>query len=630
MIISTINQILLAGTAITAISLLLYSLTFNLRVRVARAFALILVCLVIIYTAESLASVSTNDTQLTFWLQAQWLGISFIPAAYLHFSDAVLATTGKPSRGRRIAVSRLSYLISGMFLITLPFGYLVGQVAPDRLPAPHLQATWLTDLFMLYYIVVMLMAWYNFIRAWQRTATATSRRRLGYLLAGAGAPALGSIPFLLFSSALASRHMLTFWAISTLANILVGGLVIVMAYAVSYFGVPQPDRTIKGRLLKWILRGPVTASFTLALSTITRRIGEDYGAAYNAFVPIVMVATILVCEYGVTLFFPVLERWLLYGNDKDEIDILRTLEERLITRNDLRQFLEVILSAVCDHLQAQGAYVASLNPDGLELVVKIGRTFFDGNEAAKELRRNLIENGQVMEIFKWGDDVLVPLLDQDEDGNTTITGLLGISGAAEAELDEEQMHALNGYSERISLALNDRRLQENVFHAMGELSSRAEYIQNLRAAWRYDQSRVLEDEIPLAAADYSQWVKDALAHYWGGPKLTESPLLKLRIVQQLAEKYDGNTPNALRAILKDAIERTKPAGDRRFTGEWVLYNILEMKFLEGKKVREIALRLAMSEADLYRKQRVAIETVARTILEMEAQNGHSPELQKTL
>ena len=58
---------------------------------------------------------------------------------------------------------------------------------------------------------------------------------------------------------------------------------------------------------------------------------------------------------------------------------------------------------------------------------------------------------------------------------------------------------------------------------------------------------------------------------------------------------------------------------RRFTGEWILYNILELKFLEGKKVREVAIRLAMSEADLYRKQRVAIEAVANAILEMEQQ-----------
>ena len=34
-------------------------------------------------------------------------------------------------------------------------------------------------------------------------------------------------------------------------------------------------------------------------------------------------------------------------------------------------------------------------------------------------------------------------------------------------------------------------------------------------------------------------------------------------------------------------------------------------------MREVAGRLAMSEADLYRKQRVAVEAVARAILDME-------------
>jgi len=34
-------------------------------------------------------------------------------------------------------------------------------------------------------------------------------------------------------------------------------------------------------------------------------------------------------------------------------------------------------------------------------------------------------------------------------------------------------------------------------------------------------------------------------------------------------------------------------------------------------VRDVAARLAMSEADLYRKQRVAVESVAKAILEME-------------
>jgi len=42
-----------------------------------------------------------------------------------------------------------------------------------------------------------------------------------------------------------------------------------------------------------------------------------------------------------------------------------------------------------------------------------------------------------------------------------------------------------------------------------------------------------------------------------------------------------------------------------------------MKFLQGRKVRDVAMKLAMSEADLYRKQRVAIEAVAETIANME-------------
>jgi hypothetical protein len=49
----------------------------------------------------------------------------------------------------------------------------------------------------------------------------------------------------------------------------------------------------------------------------------------------------------------------------------------------------------------------------------------------------------------------------------------------------------------------------------------------------------------------------------------------------------------------------------------MLYNILEMKFLQGRKVRDIAMRLAMSEADLYRKQRVAIEAVTNAVTDME-------------
>ena len=99
--------------------------------------------------------------------------------------------------------------------------------------------------------------------------------------------------------------------------------------------------------------------------------------------------------------------------------------------------------------------------------------------------------------------------------------------------------------------------------------------------------------------------------------MTESPLIRLTIVQQVLQEHQDTPSNALRAILRQAIDQIRPEGERRFTGEWILYNILEMKFMEGHKVREIAMRLAMSEADLYRKQRVAVEAVANAIGDME-------------
>jgi hypothetical protein len=123
----------------------------------------------------------------------------------------------------------------------------------------------------------------------------------------------------------------------------------------------------------------------------------------------------------------------------------------------------------------------------------------------------------------------------------------------------------------------------------------------------------------LSSPDFSDWVRDALRDYWGGPKLTDSELLQLTIVwREMEESEDPNPVRALRSVLTRAIENLKPESQRSLTTtEWILYNILEMRFLQGRKVRDVALRLAMSESDLYRKQRIAIEEVARQIAEME-------------
>ncbi len=625
-IVIPLSQIVTAGVAITAFSLLLYSLAFNLRDRVARSFMIILLCLVIVFSTDSFASATATNSGIEFWLRLQWVGIIILPSAYLHFSDALLETTGKPSRGRRRWAIRFSYAISGLFLVGLFFSYLVGGLVIGQAPAPYLQPNRLTDLFIFYCGIVLAMAWYNFIRAYLRTTTPTSQRRLGYLLVGAVAPALGSFPFLLYSSSFASRHGYVFWTLSLISNLLVGWLVVVMAYSVAFFGVGWPDRVVKSRLLKWLLRGPFTAIVTLALATLVRRAGEAYGLTYNAFVPITMVASILLCEYLITMTFPIFERWLLFGNDKDNLSLLTNLETRLLTRNDLRQFLEMVLAAISDRFQAEGAYIGALNENGLEEVVATPKVAIQNNGIEQELLRVLDENGGIPSMFQMGKDYLIPLMDPSMDSEPTLLGVLGITGANLTDLDPEQIASLNLLSNRAALALRDRRLQEQVFRSINELSEKVLFIQQLRAAGRYNRDAIFAGDVPVSDDDFAQAVKDALTHYWGGPKLTQSPLLNLKVVQELVQKNEGNTSNALRAVLREAIERVRPEGDRRFTAEWVLYNILEMKFLEGKKVREIAMRLAMSEADLYRKQRIAIEAVANAILDMEANNDRSTEL----
>lgn len=213
----------------------------------------------------------------------------------------------------------------------------------------------------------------------------------------------------------------------------------------------------------------------------------------------------------------------------------------------------------------------------------------------------------------------------DRDETPPLLGLLGVARypAQPVEMDADQHDALWLLAERAALALEDRQLQQRVFRSLEDLQPQIELLQRLRAAGRYDsRASLLSDEVP-PEVDLANWVKDALSHYWGGPKLTNSPLMRLRVVRKLALENDGNLPNALRMLLREAVDHVKPEGERRFTTEWILYNILEMKFIEGRKVREVADRLAMSEADLYRKQRIAVENVARAIFEME------DELQRT-
>lgn len=613
---ATLNRVFEAGIAITALSLFLRALTFNLRDRVSRAFAVILACVMISFSGEAISGALSHPGALEFWLRVQWVGSLFLPAAYFHFSDALLETTGRPSRGRRRLLVRLAYLISTGFVLLLPTDLLLGPLVPNGEPVPHLTRTLLSWVFTAYYAVIVVLALSVIWRAWQRTVLSASRRRMTYLLAGALAVALGSYPFLILGSGAAARFPQLFFFTAAVANVFVFWALVAMAYATAFFGVPWPDRVVKSRLFRWLLRGPVTVFIVLALLPWVGEVSILLNIQATVVIPILVGLSILLISHLLTLTAPILERWVFFGAMEDDVQFLQGLPERILTDNDLHQFLEAVLASVCDHLQSKTAFIAALDAGRMQTIVEVGNhQALKSPKLSSELLKLAARNDGGPRLFSWGKFWLLPLTTSD---GGDLLGLLGVLHTRRKDPSEELRLALISLGQRAALALDDRRQQGRALRSLESLTPRVEEIQRLRAASRYDQREVLSKVADLPEyRDLVRWVKDALSHYWGGPRLTQSPLRGLQVAQQALQEHNGNPAHAVRSILGKAIEQHKPAGPPRLTGEWLLYNLLEMKFLQGRKVRDVAMRLAMSEADLYRKQRVAIESVAHSLLEME-------------
>jgi hypothetical protein len=615
-----LNEITNAGTTITAFALLLYALTFNLRERVARSLALLLACVTIVHFTDVLAGTAPDDFEVAIWLRFQWIGISFLPAAYLQFTDALLAATGRPSRGRRFLAIRLGYALGAVLLVAVVFGTtIVGGVARAD-GVPYLTAGPWFPAFVVFMAGALAAAASNLVRAYRRCLTRTSRRRMRYLMIGAIGPILTAYPVLTSGGGFLLAWPSVFWGALVLINLAVGVQLVMMSYAVAYFGVSIPDRVVKSRLFQWILRGPFVASTTLAVTVVVNRFSTLVGLQQSRLVPFAMVLTLLSLQYVITLLRPTIERWFFYGEDRRDIAHLHLLEERLLTSGDLRQFLESILNAACDVARTRSAFIAALTQGHLELEVAVGPD--DPLRDRQELPPVLVDSRRreleaLGAVFLWDAYWLFPLRSAATD---EMIGLMGVWGRSpEPDVTSDEAIALADLVDRAAIALSERLLQREVFAAVDRLVPQAEAIQRMRAAARYavpDAFSGGADSLQ-AEGDLTVLVREALSHYWGGPRLTRSPLLRLSVVRQAMEDNEGNPVNALRSVLQEAVESVRPSGERRFTGEWMLYNILEMKFLQGRKVRDVALRLAMSEADLYRKQRVAIEAVAEAIAEKE-------------
>ena len=185
---------------------------------------------------------------------------------------------------------------------------------------------------------------------------------------------------------------------------------------------------------------------------------------------------------------------------------------------------------------------------------------------------------------------------------------------------------IDALAHQIELALATAEMQQRIFDTLRDLGPEMQSLQQLGTRLE----KATPASLPSLEADLSlqpqfwQLVKDALTHYWGGPKLSDSPLLGLRTVQRFLNAQGGSQTRALQAVLRQAINNLRPDDQLDPSAqEWLLYNLLELRFLQGKRNRDVAHRLAMSESDFYRKQRIAIEEVARQLVLMEDGEKHS-------
>jgi len=620
------DLILSSAIVITAFALLGYMLTRNLRSRVAQTFSTLLACVLVVFAGDILVPRVETYHAAILWLRVQWIGIALVPAAYLHFSDALLRSTRHFSARRGMVVAG-SYIFSTLLVFLALFSDVLVHDGTFNPPVSFMAAGPLFPPFVAYFLGTAVYGAYNVIRARKRCLTPASRRRMTYLTLSFAAPGLGVFPYLITSGLAARVDLILVLLMSMAANVIVGAMLVLMAYSVAYYGVLSPDRVIKHDLLHYLLRGPVVGILVIIVMLVIPRVELILGLPRDTTLIFAVVGVIVLGQLAVNAAKPWIDR-AIYRQDREEISWIQTLDRRLLTSSDLHQFLNNVLIGLCELLRVDTGFVLVQTAQGFEVDVTAGdietaREFAESAEAQSTWDALAQEDGTQEKTGFRADTRywFCPLRSQDGE---KLLGLLAVRARSPTvDLDEAEHYEAEALLSQASAAIADRYVQEGVFATLQRILPDLERIQEWRSAVRYAPPSPGKPqagkELSWDQGHWQQWVKDALSHYWGGPKFTENPLTGLKLVRQALRSQDGNITRALRVVLQEAIERQRPEGERQLTAaEWLLYNILDLRFVQGQRVRDIARRLAMSESDLYRKQRAAVAEVAKTLAEMEA------------
>jgi len=402
-------------------------------------------------------------------------------------------------------------------------------------------------------------------------------------------------------------------------------MILVLAYSVAYQGALLPERVVKQDFIRWLLVGPFVGVTIVLCFQLLPPLEDVLGLPRNTILIFgVMIFTVIIPNL-IDYLRPRLEGLLLW-QDRDQIQWLRRMDRRAFTHSDLRRLLENTLVTICGAMRSEGGFVAA--PEGEGAIVKASagprhaiKRFLHDHPLMELLERARQEpvrprgaTPEARNFLSVGDYCLLPLHAASGD-------FLGVVGVVcpKAGLTLEVRRLIGTLAHQMELALENVQLQDRIFAALRGITPEMQTLQQIAAQPEAASPATLAqlDADVALLPNFDQLVKSALDHYWGGPKLSESPLLGLKTVRRSLEG-GGSPTKALQAVLREAIENLRPDDQLDPTAqEWVLYNVLHLRFLQGLRIREIAAKLAMSESDFYRKQRVAIEEVARQIALME-------------
>ncbi len=618
------NAVVSQAILVVTFSLLFYITTRNWRNTVARATALLLGGVVIVFSGDVLIDRASRSDTRQFLLRAQWLGIALVPAAYLHLSDALLTSVGLQSLRRRWVVIAGYCAAAIFFLLAAGTDLLVRSRAAIG-PVQQLSAGPFFAVFATWFGVVTVGGLYNIYRARRLHTTPASRRRIAYLGLSFLAPGLGVFPYLILASFASSLPAPIVLTLAIITNIGVGALILVLAYSVAYQGALLPDRVVKQDFIRWLLVGPFVGLVVVFCFQVLPLFENVLGLPRDTIVIFGIMMFTVVVPNLIDYLRPRLENLLLW-QDRDQLQLLRRFDRKAFTRTDLRRLLENTLITICGAMRAERGFVAAPEGDGAMVKASVGprheiKRFFAQHklveilEQARKLRHRersaIPDTSDFLPIDSY---CILPL-------NTASGEFLGVVGVAcpTSRTTPEVRRLIGTLAHQMELALENVQLQDRIYGALASLTPGMQTLQQMSSHLETVTPATLEQlEADVALLpNFDQLVQDALKHYWGGPKLSESPLLGLRAVRNALHET-GSSTKALQAVLRRAIENLRPDDQLDPTAqEWVLYNILHLRFLQGLRIRDIALRLAMSESDFYRKQRVAVEEVARQLALME-------------